>query len=247
VTNGLQVLAVFDYLQNQLVASRIESIVKEVTEIMKNFKQLTGQDLKNGNGQIVSMDKKFSEYMRKQFKDTEEWGRKWLGDAITLHTEKQFQAKIRELKTLAIDLSHKETDKVKTRRAAYLQTVKDKREILEKAMEPLKTQLKQLKTDLETEKKKIVAIEADVYREPLTSKKQLIRSAGKWKDLVAGFENTEKEIVKQQEKVNQQQRRIDLLYGGRVGQIWRNLEADLRVFRDRRSKLDTWIKMPALP
>lgn len=53
--------------------------------------------------------------------------------------------------------------------------------------------------------------------------------------------------MEQQEKVNVKQREIDMLYGGRIGQIMRNLEADLRLVRDRKARLDFLIQMPALP
>ncbi|KAF9698088.1 hypothetical protein EKO04_003862 [Ascochyta lentis] len=151
------------------------------------------------------------------------------------------------MKALATSLSNRETDKNLKRRSTYLRTVKDKRDILEKAIKPLKAQLKKLQTELGTRKNIIDAIEANVFKEPRASKKQAIRTAGKWKVLVAGFYNREKVIAEQQKKVNEQKRKIDLLYGGRVGQIWRNLDEELKVFRDRKRKPGTIIKMPKLP
>lgn len=179
MTHYLQVFAVFDYLQSPPVVSRTGTIVKDVTEVMKNFKQLTGRDLKDGSGKVVSLDTKFSEYMRKQFEDTEEWGQTWLRNAITLRTERQFSAKIQELKKLAADASKKESEKNVDKRNKYLKTIKSDRARLEKALKPLKTQLGALKTELDTQRKKIDDIQAKVFKETVVSKKRRIRSSGK--------------------------------------------------------------------
>jgi hypothetical protein len=64
---------------------------------------------------------------------------------------------------------------------------------------------------------------------------------------VEKFQAKEKALLLLKEDWNLKLREINNLYAVRVKQVWENLENDLKVMRDRKAKLSTIIKLPALP
>jgi hypothetical protein len=236
----------FDYLQNPDVASRVKTITKEITEIMKNAKFLTGQDLQDGRAKPVSLDTKFTEYMKKHFKQTEEWGQTWLDNAITL-AETELMKEIVTLKAAEQALRKKERDTDKAKRRDHFNNSKKKLDAIIAARKPIETKLEKLKKEIQTEKAKIDKIEATVYNTPVVAQKKKARSQNKWEGTVRGYNDKLKELLVLQEEWNLKLREINELYGVRVKQIWMKLEADLEIMKDRKAKSSTLIKMPALP
>jgi hypothetical protein len=53
-------------------------------------------------------------------------------------------------------------------------------------------------------------------------------------------------LAKQQENISVQQRKIDMLFSGRVAQIRRNLEEDQSAIQERKKKMNTIASMAAL-
>jgi hypothetical protein len=237
---------VFDYLQNPDVASKVKTIVEEMTEIMKNAKDLTGQDLKDGKGQPVSLDTKFTEYMKQHFKATEEWGQEWLKNAITL-AETEFKKEIVTLKADEQTLRKKERDTDKAKRRGHFDNSKKKLDAIIAARKPIEAKMEKLKKEIQTEKAKVDKIEATVYSTPVVAQKKKARSSNKWEATVLSYDNKKKELLVPQEEWNLKLREINELYGVRVKQIWMKLEADLEIMKDRKAKLSTLIKMPTLP
>jgi hypothetical protein len=237
---------VFDYLQNPDVASKVKTIVEEMTEIMKNAEDLTGQDLKDGKAQPVSLDTKFTEYMKQHFKETEEWGQKWMKDAITL-AETEFEKEIVTLKANEQTIRGKVKNKDKAKRRDYLLESKNELDAIMAARKPIETKLEKLKKEVQTEKAKIDKIEAAVSKTTIVAQKKKARRSGKWKATLLSYGEKKKELLVPQEEWNLNMRKYNELYAGRVQQIWMNLEAGLKIMRDRKAKLSTLIKMPALP
>jgi hypothetical protein len=64
---------------------------------------------------------------------------------------------------------------------------------------------------------------------------------------VEKFQAKEKALLLLKEDWNLKLREINNLYAVRVKQVWENLENDLKVMRDRKAKLSTIFKLPALP
>jgi hypothetical protein len=237
---------VFDYLQNPDVASKVKTIVEEMTEIMKNAEDLTGQDLKDGKAQPVSLDTKFTEYMKQHFKKTEEWGEKWLDNAITL-AETEFKKEIVTLKANEQTIRGKIKNKDKAKRRDYLLESKKELDVIMAARKPIETKLEKLKKEMQTEKAKVDKIEAAVAKATRVAQKTKARRSGNWETTVQSYNNKKKELLVPQEEWNLNMRKYNELYAGRVKQIWMKLEEDLKIMRDRKAELSTLIKMPALP
>ncbi|KAJ4383399.1 hypothetical protein N0V86_001446 [Didymella sp. IMI 355093] len=239
------VLGMFVYLNDRTVTTKMQTIVDQATLIFKEYKTLTGKDMLDKNGKAVKLDDLFKTFMKQHFKDIEAHGEKWLTSAITI-AETEFTKEVKTLKATATKLSQQESQKDITKRKAYIKKVKDDRQKLENAAQPIRTKLNTIKTSLRTMETKIDTIERNVAAAPSVSAKSKIRKAAGWDTVKKQLLEKRKELVDQQELLNVQQRKIDLLFGGRVAQIAQNLEADLRMMKDRKTRLASIIKMPAL-
>lgn len=220
----------------------MQTIVDQATLIFKEYKTLTGKDMLDKSGKPVKLDELFKAFIKQHFKDIEAHGKKWLSSAITI-AETAYTAEIKKLKTDATKLSQQESQKDLPKRKAYIKKVKDDRQKLETAAQPLRAKLDTIKKALATMEANIAAVEKKVAAAPTKAAKTALRSAAKWEAAKKALLEKRKELVDQQELVNVQQRKIDLLFGGRVAQIAQNLEADLKVMRDRKAAV---IKMPTL-
>ncbi|KAJ4987111.1 Killer toxin subunits alpha/beta 4 [Stagonosporopsis vannaccii] len=239
------VLGMFDYLNDKAVVDRMQKIVDEATLIFKDFKTLTGKDILDQGKKAVKLDELFQAFIKQHFKSVEAHGKQWLSSAITI-AETAYTAEIKKLKADATKLSQQESQKDLTKRKAYIKKVKDDRQKLETAAQPLRNKLETIKKSLKAMETQIETIEKNVAAATTVKAKSTIRENAKWDTTKKELLETRKELIDQQELVNVQQRKIDLLFGGRVAQIARNLEADLKVMKDREAKLASIIKMPTL-
>jgi phosphosulfolactate synthase (CoM biosynthesis protein A) len=223
----------------------MQTIIDQVTEVMKSYKTLTGIDINDGSGKAVKLDDLFQKFIKAHFKDTEAHGKKWMTQSI-VYAETEYLKEIKKLKAMATELSRQESQKDITKKKAYIKQVKDKRQVLEKAAQPIKTKLNTIRTQLEKMEADVLAVEKKVAAAATVSAKSKARKDAKWNTIKDALLDKRKELVDQQELLNVHQRKIDLLIGARVAQIYQNLEADLKVIRDRKQKIATIIKMPAL-
>lgn len=235
----------FVYLNDRAVTTRMQTIVDQATLIFKEYRTLTGKDMLDKGGKAVKLDELFKTFIKQHFKDVEAHGEKWLTSAITI-AETEYTKEIKELRAKATKLSQQEGEKDPTKRKAYIKKVKDDRQKLETAAQPIKTKLNTIKTSLKTMETQIDAIEKNVAAATTATAKSKIRKSAKWDTTKKQLLEKRKELVDQQELLNVHQRKIDLLFGSRVAQIAKNLEADLMVMKDRKARLASIIKMPAL-
>lgn len=66
----------FDCLNDQSVTSRMQTIIDQITKVMKSYTTLTGVDINGGSGKAMKLDELLQKFIKAHFKEIEAHGKK---------------------------------------------------------------------------------------------------------------------------------------------------------------------------
>ena len=69
-------VGLFDCLNDQSVTSRMQTIIDQITNVMKSYTTLTGIDINDGSGKAMKLDELFQKFIKAHFKEIEAHGKK---------------------------------------------------------------------------------------------------------------------------------------------------------------------------
>jgi phosphosulfolactate synthase (CoM biosynthesis protein A) len=115
-----------------------------------------------------------------------------------VHTETEYLKEIKKLKAMATELSRQKSQMDVTKKKACIKQVKDERQVLEKAAQPIKT----TRTQLEKLEADVLAIEKKVAAAATVGAKSKVRKAAKWDKIKDALLGKRIELIDQQELLN---------------------------------------------
>ncbi|KAJ4984185.1 hypothetical protein SVAN01_10293 [Stagonosporopsis vannaccii] len=206
LADTIQTLAVFEYLNNPEVTSRLQAAIKNVGTELSNIEPLTKQSM--------DLAKEWPEFMTSHFTAVEKAAKQWFSDRIVKDTEKQIAAMISTLEKTEKELMAKEKgqDAQKHAEKAKVESERIEKEIVkaQAAVDSAERDVKAKEKDLKDKRDEYNKINREFRRksEELAALEKQIAKERDQKNK-AELENTRGALAKEVEKLEDQKNKAE--------------------------------------